>query len=143
MRDPALIAARPLAGPVDAAHPKDDALDSEAVAVVEHVLVGGALRAAVRTDEIERAVLADTIGADVDVLRDAPLRLDAHRDVLERAVHLVSRRKYKARARAARAHRLEHVQRAGGVDGVVIERKLKARRHGDLRGQVVDKVAAL
>src|SRR5207237_8605849 len=52
--DPALVLGAHLPLPVDAAHPEYCRRDAETARIIEHVLVGGAFRAAIRRVEVER-----------------------------------------------------------------------------------------
>src|SRR5690606_23124373 len=54
MRNPALILRAELPRPVNAAHPHDDGWQTEAAGVIQHVLIGSTLRAAVRRMQGER-----------------------------------------------------------------------------------------
>ncbi len=63
MRDPTLILVAVLVRSVDAAHPHDERSQSEAARVIEHVLIRGAFRAAVRAMKIQRSRLCDAVCA--------------------------------------------------------------------------------
>ena len=89
MRDPALVLGSHLARAVDAAHAHHAGRHAEAARVVEHVLIGGALRAAVGRVEVERAVLADALRADARIARHVGVVGLVERDVGEVAVDLV------------------------------------------------------
>ncbi len=60
MGDPALVLRSHLPLAVDAAHPEHERRHAEAARVIEHILVGRALRAAVGRVEIERSALVDS-----------------------------------------------------------------------------------
>src|SRR3954466_3957475 len=56
MRDPALVLGAELTWSVDAAHPQHRRSQAEHARVVGHILIGGALRAAIRAVKVERSV---------------------------------------------------------------------------------------
>ena len=59
MRDPALILGAVLMRAVDAAHAEHGSREPVAARIIEHVLVGGAFRAAIRAVELQRPGLGD------------------------------------------------------------------------------------
>jgi hypothetical protein len=59
MGDPALVLGAELAGAVEAAHAEHDGGQTVHACVVEHVLVGGALGAAIGAEQLERTALVD------------------------------------------------------------------------------------
>ena len=89
MGDPALVLGAHLARAVDAAHAQHRGRQAEGAGVVEHVLVGRALGAAVGRVEVERPVLADAVRADAGVARRVGVALAVQRHVGEVAVDLV------------------------------------------------------
>src|SRR5690606_36450712 len=97
VRDPALILRPELMRPVDAAHAEDGASKPEHPRVVENVLVGGALRAAVRSMDRERLILGDAARRDATLdghpARRGSLELEP-RDI---AVDLVRRQEENSR----------------------------------------------
>src|SRR5690606_35556606 len=60
VRDPALVLRAELMWPVDAAHPEDDGPEAERTRIVEDVLLGHALGAAVGAVKLQTAILSDT-----------------------------------------------------------------------------------
>jgi hypothetical protein len=83
--DPALVLGAELALPVDAAHPEHHRAQAVAARVVVHVLVGRALRAAVRAVEVERPRLRDAVRRDLRRHRRVALPVEPQRDVIEAA----------------------------------------------------------
>src|SRR5882672_12032426 len=126
MRDPALVLGSVLVRAVDAALAQDDGSHSKAAGVVAHVLVGGALAAAVRAVEVDR--LALFTGNVVSI---------------ELSVHLIRRCENKRRQRIVKARGLEEIESAARVDvevgGWVDERS----GDRDLAREVEDRVLAL
>ena len=103
MGDPALVFGAELVRPVDAAHAKDDRRQAERARVVEHVLVGRALRAAVRAVEVERARLSRCRARRPTRPRHVAQAALAQRDIVEVAVDLVRGREQQAAADRASA----------------------------------------
>ena len=79
VRDPALILGAELARAIDAAHPQHRRRDGVDPGVVQHVLVGGALRAAVGAVEVERQALVEAVGEPAERLGAPRRRLQLRR----------------------------------------------------------------
>ena len=127
-----------LARSVDAAHAEDRRCEPVGSSIVEHVLVGRALAAAVRTMELERTILGYSECSQVVIGRLVPRGRGLERDIVERAVDLVGGRVEDARRLLHAPRGLEHVQGSEAVDGEIRTRVVEARRHGDLRGEMED-----
>ena len=131
--DPALVLDAELAGAVDAGLPEADGVQAVYPAVVDDVLIGDALGAAVGRVEVELLVLAHALG-EVAVLVAAVTLGDG--DVLQLAVDLVGGGIDDKGLGAVPAHGFEDVEGAEGVDLEVFARVVDGGRHGDLPSQV-------
>ena len=61
VRDPTLIFGAVLMRPINTAHAENRRVDPIAACIVQNILIGGALRAAIRTMEAERVGLVDAV----------------------------------------------------------------------------------
>src|SRR4051794_27602013 len=136
MRHPALVLGPHLAWAIDAAHAHDRGRHAEAAGIVEDVLVGGALRAAIGRVEIERAILADALRAHRRIARQIGVVGRVEDDVGEIAVDLVGRGEDERGRVVPPAQRLEEAERALHVDVEILARRDEARRHRDLRREM-------
>jgi len=134
--DPALVLGAELVRAVDAAHAEHRGGQPEAARVVEDVLLGARLRAAVRRAGLDGPLLVDAAAVERAVDRAPASALADQREVRQRAVDLVGGRVEQGRRRRLRAQRLEHLERAGGVDVEVAARIDEARRDRGLPGEV-------
>ena len=112
---------------------KDDGVQAEAARVVQHVLVGGALGAAVGCVELNRSGLVHS-----GLLR---ARLVARGgldevEVIEVAVDLVAGGVDDGRLRSEPANGLQHIDGADDVGIKVTARVLHGGRHGHLAGEM-------
>ena len=106
--------------------------------VVEHVLVGDALAAAIGGGEFERALLAHAVIACARVGGRVAVRAALEGDVGELAVNLVGAGEDDGRCGRVLTQGLEDVQRARGVDGEIVSGILHAGGDGDLGGEMED-----
>src|SRR5215207_8690934 len=136
MRHPALVLGPHLARAIDAAHAHDCGRHAEAAGIVEDVLVGGALRAAIGRVEIERSILADALRAHRRIARQIGFVGLVEDNVGEIAVDLVGRGEDEGGRVVPPAQRLEQAERALHVDVEILARRDEARRHRDLRREM-------
>ena len=106
MGDPTLILCAMLVRSVNAAHAKHDARQAIAACVIQHVLIGCALRAAIRAVERQGAALVDS-GSRNFVRWTVTTGSSSQRYVLKCAIHLVRGRKDESGGTAAVAQSLE------------------------------------
>src|SRR5690606_9716123 len=142
VRDPALILRPELMRPADAAHAEDGASKPAHPRVVENVLVGGALRAAVRS--VERARLFPGSAARRDPTSPSPpaRRGSLELEPREIAVDRVRRQEENSRLVRRPTRGLEHVGRAERVHLEFVPRRIEAGRDRYLRREVIDEVRA-
>ncbi len=77
MRHPALILRAELAGTVNAAHAQNGRRNGKGFGIIQHILIGHALGAAIGRAEIQRTLLRNPVGADAGLGGTiAILRLD-------------------------------------------------------------------
>src|SRR2546421_12897984 len=111
MRKPALILGAVLMRPVDAAHAEDRRLETITARVIEHILIGSALRAAIWAVKLQRPGLVDPGARDIAGRHIAsPGRLELY--VVDRAVNLVGRGEDHTSLAASPAQRFEQGERA-------------------------------
>ena len=142
VREPALVLGPALPWAVDAAHPEHHRGDLEAVGIVEDVLIGGALRAAVGRAKREPAMLANPVGLHRVVDRTPARAFEPQRQIGQAPVHLVGGREHDRRRFGQVPDGLEELERAAGVHREVVARIDEAGRHRHLAGQVEDAFAA-
>jgi hypothetical protein len=138
MGDPALVLGAELARAVDAAHAQHRGRQAEGPGVVEHVLVGRALGAAVGGGEVESGGLVDAVAAQGRVLGRVAAGGEAGRHAGEAAVDLVGAGEDERRAGRLGAQGLENVEGAAGVHLEVLGGVGEAVGHRDLTCEVED-----
>ena len=135
MRDPALVLGAVLMRPVDAAHAQHGSRETVAAGVIEHVLVGGAFRTAIRAVKLQRPGLGDAGAGERACRHVAGVAFDEI-DVVDRAINLVCRGEDQPRRAAPSPQRFEQFERGGGVDREIVGRIVETGGHGDLRGEM-------
>src|SRR2546427_8112384 len=134
-RDPSLVLDPKLSITVDTGLSKNDGANAVDAVVIPDVLVGGALRTAVRRVEIQRIRLVHP--ADSSRVRIAPIALD-HVEMLQPTVDLVRRGKQNGRFAPRGTQRFQHIKRPQGIRFEVRARIRHRGRHGHLPGEMKD-----
>ena len=135
MRHPALVLSAHLVQAVDAAHAEHHRGQAEGARVIEHILIGGALRAAVGAVKIERPLLADA-GAQRGIERLIARAVLLQRQIGKPAVDLVGGSEEQRRRIVQRADLLQQIQRAADVHFEIVERIGQAGGHRHLRREM-------
>src|SRR5690606_22256566 len=138
MGHPPLILGPELTWAVDAAHPEDDGRHIIGAGIVEHVLIGGTLGAAVRAVEIQNLRFVHTEPANRWIERFVSISTPNEGEVLQRSVYLVCRSEDDERRIGAGSGSLEYGQCAACVHIEIADRIAEAGGNGHLRGEVKD-----
>src|SRR3954464_9344578 len=136
MCNPALILGPHLPFAIDAAHPKHCRGQPKAARIVEHILIRGTFRAAVRRVEIERPLLADAIRSNAGVGWQVALVGRSELQVSQVAVDLVGGGEDHRWRYLGATYGFQHIEGAANVDLMVQSRIGEAGSDGHLRRHV-------